>query len=116
AVEEFREAVGNVPDDLAKAAEKYVEERLASHNMNRRAVESFRESLQDFSSAQDKPVVFIIDELDRCKPPFAVQFVERIKHLFDVKNLVFVFFLNREQLQASIEGVYGQRLDAAAYI
>ena len=53
------------------------------------------------------PLVFIIDELDRCRPPFAIELLERVKHIFDVPNMVFVFGLNRNELCKSLASVYG---------
>ncbi len=55
---------------------------------------------------QGKQLVIFIDELDRCKPPFSVKLLEYLKHLFDVKGLVFVLMINREALVSSIAGVY----------
>ncbi len=53
------------------------------------------------------PLVFIIDELDRCRPTFAIELLERVKHIFDVRDLVFVFGLNRDELCKSLASVYG---------
>ena len=53
------------------------------------------------------PLVFIIDELDRCRPTFAIELLERVKHIFDVPNTVFVFGLNRDELCKSLASVYG---------
>ncbi len=55
----------------------------------------------------DHPLVFIIDELDRCRPTFAIELLERVKHIFDVPNTVFVFGLNRDELSKSLASVYG---------
>ena len=55
----------------------------------------------------DYPLVFIIDELDRCRPTFAIELLERVKHIFDVPNMVFVFGLNRNELCKALSSVYG---------
>ena len=62
-----------------------------------------------------KPLVFIIDELDRCRPTFAIELLERVKHIFDVPNIVFVFGINRDQLTKSLCSVYGD-IDADEYL
>lgn len=62
-----------------------------------------------------RPLVVIIDELDRCRPTFAIELLERVKHIFDVPNLVFVFGLNRNELCASIRSIYGE-IDADTYL
>ena len=61
------------------------------------------------------PLVFIIDELDRCRPTFAIELLERVKHIFDVPNLVFVFGINRSELCSALQSVYGE-IDAAVYL
>ena len=61
------------------------------------------------------PLVFIIDELDRCRPTFAIELLERVKHIFDVPNLVFVLGINREELGKSLQSVYGE-IDADVYL
>ena len=58
----------------------------------------------------------ILDELDRCKPTFAVDAIEKIKHLFSVQNVVFVLVMNKVQLEQSVKIVYGQELDAHTYL
>jgi len=55
----------------------------------------------------NKPLVFIVDELDRCRPTFAIETLERIKHLFDIDHVVFALGIDRKQLGESIKSVYG---------
>ena len=62
-----------------------------------------------------QPLVFIIDELDRCRPTFAIELLERVKHIFDVPNIVFVFGINRSELVKSLQSVYGE-IDAGIYL
>ncbi|CAM3505758.1 hypothetical protein GCM10016272_14560 [Psychrobacter glaciei] len=79
----------------------------------------FKDSLSQLAtqaSNQDMPLVIIIDELDRCKPSFAVEVLEKIKHLFLVESVVFVLSMHHEQLEESIKKVYGQNIDAHTYL
>jgi len=79
----------------------------------------FKKSLSQLASEaseQDIPLVIIIDELDRCKPSFAVEVLEKIKHLFLVEGVVFVLSMHHEQLEESIKKVYGQNIDAHTYL
>lgn len=62
------------------------------------------------------PMVLLIDELDRCRPTFAIAMLERIKHFFQVPGIVFVLSLDLKQLQASTRKVYGSDLDASEYL
>jgi hypothetical protein len=59
--------------------------------------------------------VILIDELDRCRPTYAIEMLEAIKHWFCVPNVVFVLAMDREQLSHSIRAVYGQGFDVDGY-
>lgn len=62
-----------------------------------------------------KPLLVIVDELDRCRPTYAVEMLERIKHLFSLKNIVFLLGIDRPELEKSIVAVYGD-IDAQRYL
>lgn len=61
-------------------------------------------------------VVFFIDELDRCKPDYAIQFLERIKHYFDDDRVTFVFSVSLSQLQWTVRSYYGSEFDSTRYL
>lgn len=61
------------------------------------------------------PLVVVIDELDRCRPLFAIELLERIKHLFDVPHLVFVIGMDADELKKSLKAVYGD-IDTQDYL
>lgn len=63
----------------------------------------------------DKLVIFI-DELDRCRPNFAIEMLERIKHYFDDDRIIFIASMNREQLIHSISKYYGVNFDSTGYL
>ncbi len=110
------DTIDSVSDSAAEAAEKYVEKRIEEHQKAQQAISHFRTALAAYCKNEKKPVVFFIDELDRCRPDYAVKVIEQIKHFFDVPNLVFILLINREQLENSICGVYGSKIDAANYL
>ena len=63
----------------------------------------------------DKLVIFI-DELDRCRPSFAIEMLERIKHYFEDDRIIIVASVNRGQLIHSISKCYGQNFDSTGYL
>lgn len=63
----------------------------------------------------EKLVIFI-DELDRCKPTYAIEMLERIKHYFEDDRIIFIASINREQLIHSISKVYGTAFDSTGYL
>ena len=79
-------------------------EPVAAYSEYRKALEAFKSSLARQSG---KPLVFMIDELDRCRPTFALDVLEKIKHIFDVPGVFFVVALNKNALAKTIESVYG---------
>ena len=90
-----------------------------SYMSQRATKDKLKENLSKVSSrvAQDTghPMVFIIDELDRCRPTFAIELLERVKHIFDIPDLVFVFGINRDELCSSLKSVYGD-IDVDVYL
>lgn len=78
-------------------------------------LENLKTELKSISS-NGNPIVIFIDELDRCKPDFAIHMLEVIKHVFDVPNVQFVLICNTEQLKASIKHCYGSAVDAQSYL
>lgn len=71
------------------------------------ALYNLKETLSKWSSKQEKPIVIIIDELDRCKPDYAVKTLEVLKHFFDVPGFVFVLAIDEEQLKNSVQTLFG---------
>ncbi len=64
----------------------------------------------------DKKLLFIIDELDRCSPSFAIKLLEIIKHYYDDDRIVFVIATNNVQLTYTVKKYYGQDFDGYRYL
>ncbi len=104
-----------IKDNLNFSLDNAFEQALKKKEVFR----DFKKSLSQLAtqaSNQDIPLIIIIDELDRCKPSFAVEILEKIKHLFLVEGVVFVLSMHHEQLEESIKKVYGQNIDAHTYL
>jgi hypothetical protein len=94
-------------------------EFLAEYKSQKKAIEDFKKNLEEYVAynASDKPIIFFIDELDRCNPNYAVSVLERVKHLFDVPNIIFVLAINKTQLCNAIQGYFGSTtMDANEYL
>lgn len=61
-------------------------------------------------------LVIFIDELDRCKPSYAVRLLERIKHYFSNDRITFVFSVNTSELQHTIRKHYGNDFNGFRYL
>ena len=77
-------------------------------------LETLKACLKEF--AEEKPIILFIDELDRCRPDYAVDMLEVIKHVFDVENVKVVLVTNTKQLRAAINHRYGVEVDAHKYL
>lgn len=73
------------------------------------------DTVQQLKNITGPSLVIFVDELDRCRPTFAVQLLERIKHLFDILGIAFVLPLDLGQIVASIQTVYGSKIHAADF-
>lgn len=79
--------------------------------------ESIKKNLREIKTKLGvKKVVFFIDELDRCRPNYAVETLEKLKHLFEVKDYIFVLSLDKEQLSHSVSTIYGEGMDSVGYL
>lgn len=118
------EALTDIKNDVASGTSgviaDFIKERLSSHSKDVELVQSFKTALSELPSRitgnTSNRLIVIIDELDRCKPSFAVEVLEKIKHLFSVQNIVFVLVMHKEQLEEAIKCVYGNNIDAHTYL
>jgi hypothetical protein len=106
---------------LASTAGDAADDVIESFKQEKASLDRFRNALEEAVKAvgpegSSKPLVFFIDELDRCRPTFAIELLERVKHLFDVKHIVFVLSIDKKQLEAITAAVYGERIDATEYL
>lgn len=97
--------------------ETYGEARLRVHREIRDSVIQLRQNLESAARSLDfGPLVVVIDELDRCRPSYAIELLEVSKHIFAVDGIVFVLAVNRAQLSNSMKGHYGATFDAESYL
>jgi len=118
-------AVGDLSDETDKVAEfasTLAKERLDKYEAERNGIDFFRLNLeklaQEIATKEGgvSPLVFFIDEMDRCRPDFAIALLERIKHLFNVPRVVFVLAVDRAQLNQSVKTLYGLESNPDGYL
>jgi len=107
---------------LSDFAEKVADEKIKSYESARSSVSAFRTAIANAAAAATSgsngkgPLVFIIDELDRCRPSYAVRVLESIKHFSAVPGVVFALAVDRTQLRHSVCKEYGESFDWSAYL
>lgn len=114
-------AVDDVAAALEPAMTPSMQARIERFREGRAAIQAMKDSLafvvQALVEAGMKlPITIIVDELDRCRPTYAIKVLEEIKHLFDVQGVAFLLGLHGRQLEHSVTAAYGQAFDGAAYL
>ncbi|WP_337021263.1 KAP family P-loop NTPase fold protein [Pantoea anthophila] len=98
---------------IEEPIEKLIEEKLKSAEKEEGIIQHFKHTITD--SAKDKKIVFIVDELDRARPDFSLDLLEKMKHVFNTKNLFFVLAVNKDQFLHIINKRYG-KIDSETYL
>lgn len=101
---------------------KYAEIALKEHLNTKETIKLFKDKLRRLIETLQKeaniqlPLFIFIDELDRCRPTYAIELLEAVKHLLGVPGVYFVVATNLEQLGHSIRAVYGEQFDSERYL
>jgi KAP family P-loop domain len=109
-------AAAKLLDAVGDATENGVDSLLDTFERTNKAATAFKSKLQILAAQEEGPLVVVIDELDRCRPTFALEMLERVKHLFDVPNVVFVLLVHSPALRSTIRCTYGVDIDPRAYL
>lgn len=133
-VEQYTPTLKHDAEGIAKDVEKhlvevtdkiisaYIKKRLDDFTETKASLETFRNNLSkliellETEFGMQMPMYVFIDELDRCRPTYAIQMLERIKHLFDIPNLAFVVATDTTSLSHSVKAVYGGEFDSRQYL
>ena len=107
--------------ELGDAFASYAATKVEDYQKAQKSFSSFKSNLQEIAnnleqSNENRPLIVVIDELDRCRPSYAVELLEIAKHLFAVDHIVFVMAVNRSELAHSIKSLYGNDFDARGYL
>jgi hypothetical protein len=107
---------------LGDALDKFFERALEEQKARSSSLAAFRENLHSIlqliadNTDAKFPYFVFIDELDRCRPSYAIKLLEEVKHIFGADGVVYVFSTNIDQLQNSVRGAYGAEFDGRRYL
>lgn len=74
---------------------------------------SFNKVLSELSNllhslAEQYTIVFLVDELDRCLPEYAIKILERLHHLTEGQsNIITVISIDKNQLLCQVKNIFG---------
>lgn len=104
-------AIIDVCDALRDGKDNVIQERKTENVYDtyfefRQVLEKTRADLAKL--AEDKPIIIVVDELDRCLPEYAITVLERLHHLFDQQsNIIVILAIDKARLSSAIRKVYG---------
>lgn len=85
--------------------------------LNNNIHSKINKTIEDFISINNlNKLIIVIDELDRCRPNYAVEMLETIKHFFCNENIIFIFSTDLSQISNTIKKFYGNNFDSDLYL
>jgi len=114
------ELTEQLSEAVQQSADMFAASLLESYDEEKSAVEKFIHILQESASAYRTehgfPLLVVVDELDRCRPDFALRLIERMKHIFAVDGVAFVLMTNTDQLGCYVHKEYGMAANSEEYL
>lgn len=125
-IKQLDELKDEISDSLGELSEKHVAKLLESHADNQKNFSALRHSIEKLpellrpstvtSEEKHPPLIVIVDELDRCRPDFALGILEALKHFFRADGVHFVLVTNKQHLELSVANRYGISDAAQEYL
>lgn len=111
-LDEIRNALDDVYADIRSSNEVYKEFKELEEIKNNIKLGIAGSTA---SERDGNPIIFVIDELDRCNPAFAIKTLEILKYFLDIENFIIILSLDEKQLQESAKTIYGQGMNSDIY-
>jgi len=106
-----------IADAVSNIGETFMMRQIEDYQEEKKAIDDLRISLKESAKeAKGNKIIVFIDELDRARPSYAIDFLERVKHFFEVEGFIFVLSIDESQLFNSIKVNYGQTFDSEKYL
>ena len=116
----LKDTLSDVTKETGEVIAAQVEQQIDDYAAEKESFTVFKNDLAVLAALHRKehgfPLTIIVDELDRCRPSYALALLERIKHLFDVEGVAFVLLMNLSQMENYVSAIYGEKVDARGYL
>lgn len=108
-------------DSTSNQLEKSIDDYWKREEGKQAAIQQFKSALTDMTNPNEnndsyQKLIIVVDELDRCRPDYALSLLEIIKHFFAVSNVHFVLGANLKELENSVKARYGQSVNSKLYL
>jgi len=110
-------------EEISKFTENYAKDSIENYENSKSSISIFKSRLSDFAKDvityadnDNFPIIFFVDELDRCRPNYALELLEKIKHLFHIVGIVFILAIDKDQVGTSIKSLYGEGMKVDEYL
>jgi len=115
APEKYKEAVEGVIKELSeKTIEVSTEALLKEQVEAEKNIKALQDCLKEI--AKDKSIIIFIDELDRCRPDYAIDMLEIIKHVFEIDKIKIVLIANMKVIRLAVDHRYGHGVNSYSYL
>ena len=113
----------DIGDEAKKCKDKIKEEVANSQTKINNKIDNYAtlketlKKLRDCLLKLNKKIIFIVDEIDRCLPEYAIKLLERTHHIFNtLKGSMTIYVLSKTQLGNLIKTYYGENFDIELYM
>lgn len=113
--DDIPESISDALEDVSNnAIDNGIAHLLKEQSKSEEYINKLKEILSNMASGHK--IIIFIDELDRCRPDYALDMLEVVKHIFDLQNVKIILVTNSEQLRAMINHRYGEKVDSHQYL
>lgn len=109
------ECAGGPEDTLGKLT-KIInsDDKIERYEIRQKLINDFKDTI--CKKIGNNKLFIFVDELERCRPTYAVEVLESIKHIFDIPNVIFILGIDKTQLKHTISTLYGSDMDGEGYL
>jgi len=108
-------AAGEFAESRKAKNEQKKPDFIALYEHRLAALQKLKKVLNEVFGKNGVQAFIFVDELDRCRPDYAISYLETIKHVFDIPGLTFVLAVDHEHLANSARALFGDKLKFDEY-
>lgn len=112
-IKELAEFVSNTEEISTQKAED-----LTAYDSNflfKKTLTKLQQTIRILS--KDKTIIFVVDELDRCLPEYAIKVLERLHHIFEgIENVQVILSIDKTQLEHIVKKTFGENTETQKYL